>query len=77
MSLPRLIAYLVVVGGLSGLFAWLLILAGHFVFGMSRPTWMALLLAIPRGSLFGVVLGLALRWYWSRRMKGTSPGREP
>jgi len=66
MSLSRLLGYLVLVGGFAGLLAWSLILGGHFVFGIDKPTWLALLLAVPRGSLFGVILGLALRWYWSR-----------
>ncbi len=67
MSLPRLVAYLAVVGCLAGLFAWMLVFGGHIVFEISRPTWTSLLLAIPRGGLFAVVLGLVLRWYWSRR----------
>ena len=66
ISLPRFWGYLVFVGGLSGLLAWTLFLGGHFVFGFSKPTLLALLLAIPRGSLYAVILGLALRWYWNR-----------
>ena len=67
MSLPRFVAYFAVVGGLAGLFAWKLVFGGHIVFEISRPTWTSLLLAISRGSLFAIVLGLVLRWYWSRR----------
>lgn len=66
MSLSQFLGYVVVVGGLSGLLAWLVVLGGHLVFGISRPTLSTLLLAVPRGSLFAVILGLALRWYWSR-----------
>lgn len=66
MSLPRLLGYLVLAGGCAGLFSWILVLGGHFMFGIHRPTYLSLLLAIPRGSLFAVILGLALRWYWSR-----------
>ena len=67
MSLPLFLGYLALVGGLSGLLAWTLVLGGHFVFGISKPSLPALLFAIPRGSLYAVVLGLALRWYWNRR----------
>ncbi len=66
MSLPLFLGYLALVGGFSGLLAWTLFLAGHFVFGNSMPTLPALLFAIPRGSLYAVILGLALRWYWNR-----------
>ena len=66
MSLPHFWGYLVLVGGLAGLGAWVLVLGGAFVFGMNAPTLPSLLFAIPRGSLFAVILGLALRWYWSR-----------
>ena len=61
MSVPRFSGYLVLVGGLAGLFAWLLVLGGSFVFGIEQPTWPSLLFAVPRGSLFAVILGLALR----------------
>ena len=67
MSLPLFLGYLVLVGGLAGLGAWVLVLGGAYVFGMTAPTLPSLLFAIPRGSLFAVILGLALRWYWSRR----------
>jgi hypothetical protein len=76
MSLSRLVAYLAVVGGLAGLFAWMLVFGGHIVFEISRPTWTSLLLAIPRGSLFAIVLGLVLRWYWSRRRGQAASERE-
>jgi hypothetical protein len=67
MSLSRCLGYLVLVGGFAGLLAWILILGGHFVFGFDKPTWPSLLFAVPRGSLFAVILGLVLRWHWSRR----------
>jgi hypothetical protein len=66
MSLPLFLGYLALVGGISGLLAWTLVLGGHFVFGIGKPTLPALLFAIPRGSLYAVILGLALRWYWNR-----------
>jgi hypothetical protein len=66
MSISQYLGYLVLVGGLSGLVAWVVVLGGHVVFGISKPTLLALLLAVPRGSLYAVILGLALRWYWNR-----------
>ena len=66
MSLPLFLGYLALVGGLAGLLAWVLVLGGHFVVGINAPSLPSLLYAIPRGSLFAVILGLALRWYWSR-----------
>ena len=66
MSLSRHLGYLVLVGGFAGLAAWILVLGAALVFGMDEPTWPSLLLAVPRGSLFAVILGLALRWYWNR-----------
>jgi hypothetical protein len=66
MSLSQYLGYLVLVGGLSGLVAWVLVLGGHVVFGISKPTLLNLLLAVPRGSLYAVILGLVLRWYWNR-----------
>jgi len=67
MSRSQFFGYLVLVGGIAGLFAWILVLCVHFAFGIDKPTWSALLFAIPRGSLFAVVLGLLLRWYWKHR----------
>ena len=66
MSRSRFWGYLVLVGGFAGLLAWILVLGGSLVFGMDKPTWPSLLFAVPRGSLFAVILGLALRWHWSR-----------
>lgn len=67
MSRSRFFGYLVLMGGLAGLFAWILVLCGSFAFGFEMPTGSALLLAIPRGSIFAIVFGLLLRWYWRRR----------
>ena len=67
LSLPRFVAYMVVVGGLSGLLAWMLVLGGHMVLGIGKPSLPSLLWAIPRGALFAVVLGMVLRWHWRRR----------
>jgi hypothetical protein len=67
MSVPNLVGYLVVVGALAGVFAWCLVLAGHFAFGIDRPTWLALLLAIPRGSFYALIVGFGLRLWWRVR----------
>ncbi len=77
IPLPRLVAYLAAVGGLAGLFAWLLVFGCHIAFDISRPTWTALLLAIPRGGLFAVVPGLVLRWYLRRRRERADSEGEP
>ena len=72
MSVPRLVGYLVGVGALAGVLAWCLVLAGHLAFDISRPTWLALLLAIPRGSFFALILGFGLRLWW--RVRGGEAG---
>ncbi len=72
MAVPHFVGYLVVVGALSGLFAWCLVLAGHLAFDIDRPTWLALLLAIPRGSLYALIVGFGLRLWW--RVRGDEAG---
>jgi hypothetical protein len=54
------------VGALAGFAAWALILAAHQVFDVTRPSGIALLLAIVRGAAFGTILALVLWWYWNR-----------
>ena len=61
-----LVLYLATVGAFAGLAAWTVILVAHLLFDFGRPSGIALLLAIPRGAIFGVVLGLILRVYWNR-----------
>ena len=77
MSLPRLAGYLVVVGGVAGLLAWSLVMVGHLLFEISKPSWTSLLLAILRGSLFAVLLGFALRLWWRDRRIEAEKRREP
>ena len=72
MSVPQFVGYLVGVGALSGVGAWCLVLTGAFVFDVDRPTWLALVLAIPRGSLFALILGFGLRLWW--RVRGDKSG---
>jgi len=64
MSRSRFFGYLVFGGAFAGLLAWVLVFSGAIVFGFDKPTLSSLLFAIPRGSLYGVVMGLLLRWWW-------------
>ena len=66
MSLPRFLGFMVLSGGFAGLFAWLLFFGGAMIFEIDKPTLTALMLAFPRGSLFGIILGLILGFYWNR-----------
>ena len=70
MSLSALIVRLGLVGASAGLVAWLTVLGLHLLCEVSRPSWVALLLAIPRGAVVGVLLALVLHAYW-RRHPGT------
>ena len=54
------------IGAVAGLAAWALVLAAGALFEFDRPGVVALLLAIPRGALFGVILALILHAYWRR-----------
>ena len=65
-SLSALILRLGLVGAFSGLVAWLAVLGLHLLFEVSRPSWMALLLAIARGAVVGMILALVLHAYWKR-----------
>jgi len=67
MSVRSFIVYLIVVGAVSGVFAWCLVLAGHLAFDIDRPTGLALLLAIPRGSFYALIVGFGLRLWWRVR----------
>ena len=70
LSLPALIVRLGLAGAFAGLVAWLAVLGLHLVFETSKPSWLALLLAVPRGAVFGAILALILCAYW-RRHPGT------
>jgi hypothetical protein len=67
MPVPQFVGYLVAVGALAGALAWCVVLVGHFAFEIGRPTRLALLLAIPRGSLFALLIGFGLRMWWRAR----------
>ncbi len=66
MSLSSILVRFGVLGAFSGLGAWVLVLAVRMAVDGSSPGWLALLLAIPRGALFGMILAGALHMYWKR-----------
>ncbi|MDH3456061.1 MAG: hypothetical protein OER90_04400 [Gemmatimonadota bacterium] len=55
------------IGAVAGLASWVLAAVLQFVFGLPRPTLMALVLAVPRGALFGVIFALVLGALWDRK----------
>lgn len=61
-----LVLYLATVGAFAGFAAWAVIFVAHLLFDVGRPSGIALLLAIPRGAIYAVVLGLILRAYWNK-----------
>ena len=67
MSPARLVAYLIAVGAAAGAASWIVVFGLHLLFGVERPTWPALLWAVPRGSLFALLLGGLLRRIAGRR----------
>jgi hypothetical protein len=67
LSLPALLVRLALAGAIAGLVAWLAVLGLHLLFAVSRPSWLSLLLAIPRGAVFGMILALVLYAYWKRQ----------
>ena len=69
ISLSKLVVYSGFVGAVSGFVAWVLVLGIRELFDGSRPSVMALILAIPRGAVFGIILALILRAYWKRRSR--------
>ena len=62
----RFLARLSGAGALAGVAAWLLVYGLHLAFEVGKPTGLALLLAVPRGALFGAIPALLLGWYWKR-----------
>jgi len=73
MKRGALVRYLAAVGGFAGLIAWLFAYAAAGVFDIGKPSVLALVLAIPRGALYGVILALILRAYWRRSAAGGKP----
>jgi hypothetical protein len=67
---------LATVGAFAGFAAWAVVWVTHLLFEIGRPNSIALILAIPRGAIFGTVLALILRACWSRsRGQHGSKGR--
>ena len=52
---------------------WALTFALHLLFGIGRPSGMDLILAVPRGALFGLIVALFLRAHWNRERRKASP----
>ena len=77
MSMPKFFGYLIAVGALSGLLAWCLVLVGRLAIDGSRPTLLSLMFAIPRGSLFALILGCGLRIWWRIRRAPRENRHEP
>jgi len=68
-SRAAFIARLAAMGAVAGWVSWLVALAVYPLFGARRPSLLSLLLAIPRGALFGALLALALGVYWDWRSR--------
>ena len=66
-SRSSLVMFFGLIGAVAGLVAWGVVLTAGALLGFDRPGVVALLLAIPRGALFGVILALCLHAYWRRR----------
>ncbi len=61
-----LVVRLGTLGAFAGFAAWTVVLVAHLFFDVSRPSGIALLLAILRGAIVGTILALALWSYWNR-----------
>jgi len=61
-----LVVRLAGLGAFAGFAAWAFVFAADLLFHTGRPSVTALLLAIPRGAIFGVVLALILGMFWNR-----------
>lgn len=66
MGTWSLVLRLATLGAFAGFAAWAVVWAAHLVFEFGRPSTIALVLAIPRGAIVGVVLALIVRAYWNR-----------
>lgn len=66
MSRWSLVVRFGMVGAFAGFAAWAMVLAAHTLFDVSRPSGISLLLAIPRGALFGIILAVILHAFWNR-----------
>jgi putative flippase GtrA len=66
MSLSSLIVRFGLIGAAAGLVAWLLVLAARLLFEADGPSGLSLLLAIPRGALYAIILAVILHTYWKK-----------
>ena len=69
LSLSTIVVRFGLVGAVSGFVAWVVVLGLHVLFDVSRPSVMALILAIPRGAVYGMILALILHAYWKRHSR--------
>lgn len=75
LSRSALILRVGLIGAAAGFLAWAMMLVAHWLWEIGRPSGIALLLAIPRGALFGVILAVILHAYWKRH-PGTNGSKE-
>jgi hypothetical protein len=54
------------IGAFAGFAAWASVFALRLLFDSGGPGVIALVLAVPRGALFAVIIALILRAYWNR-----------
>jgi hypothetical protein len=66
MGTWSLVLRLATLGAFAGFAAWAVVWVAHLLFEVGRPSTIALVLAIPRGAIFAIVLGLILRACWNR-----------
>ena len=57
------------IGALAGFVAWAVVFVASPLFDVAQPSTIALLLAVPRGALYGVILAIILRAYWDRSQR--------
>ena len=61
-----LVGRLAAIGAVAGLAAWLLVWPVRALLGSGRPDALSLLLAVPRGALFGAILAFILSAWWRK-----------
>ena len=73
MSRVSLVVHIGLVGAVAGIVAWAVVLVGHMLFEIGKPSGLSLLLAIPRGALFGIILALILHEYLKKHPCKSEP----
>ena len=61
-----LVVRLAGLGAFAGFAAWAFVFVADLLLETGRPSVTALLLAVPRGAIFGVILALILGMFWKR-----------